>query len=172
MTTLILPGYQNSGPNHWQTLWERNHPSFVRVQQRDWEHPLAVEWVETLERYVAQAGPQAVIVAHSLGCITVAIWAQTTKLTLKGALLVAPPDTGAESCPEAVAGFVPIPMRRLPFPSIVVASTNDHLASVDFARDCTTAWGSRFIDAGALGHINADSGIGEWPEGFALLSEF
>jgi hypothetical protein len=31
-------------------------------------------------------------------------------------------------------------------------------------------WGSPLVDAGDLGHINADSGIGEWPEGVRLLA--
>jgi uncharacterized protein len=32
---LILPGLDNSGPEHWQTHWQKQNPHFVRVEQRD-----------------------------------------------------------------------------------------------------------------------------------------
>mgnify|MGYP003444885809 FL=1 len=168
-TVLILPGLGNSGPDHWQSLWEKANPAFVRVQQRDWEHPVCEEWRQVLERSVARAGADAVLVAHSLACLLVAHWAAGTSLKARGALLVAPPNPDSPGFPGEAVGFSPLPVKPLPFPSIVVASSNDPYAGLDFARSSAAAWGSRFVSIGAAGHINAKSGLGEWQEGLSLL---
>lgn len=170
-TALILPGIGNSGPDHWQTLWEAAHPSFMRVKQRDWDKPVCEEWVESLEKHVVRADNDVVLVAHSLACLVVVHWAARTRRTVKGALLVAPPDPDGTAFPKEATGFSPPPAKSLAFPSIVVASSNDPYGSLRFAEACAAAWGSRFINAGALGHINANSGIGEWHEGFALFQQ-
>jgi predicted alpha/beta hydrolase family esterase len=39
------------------------------------------------------------------------------------------------------------------------------------ARRLAVDWKSRFVNAGAVGHINLDSGHGPWLEGEALLQE-
>ena len=169
MKVLIIPGYGGSGPEHWQSLWEENHPGFVRVPQRDWDHPVCHEWVQNLEQAVVHSGPQTLLVAHSLGCHTVAHWAAQTQRAVSGALLVAPPDLDGPDCPPQVVGYQPVPMQALPFPSMVVASSNDPHASLEYAQACARAWGSGFEDVGPLGHINAQSGIADWPQGYALL---
>jgi predicted alpha/beta hydrolase family esterase len=168
---LIVPGWGDSGPRHWQTLWERANPGFRRVVQRDWEYPIRAEWVETLRRTIGAGGPAAVVVAHSLGCIALAHCANDGALPLKGALLVAPPDVEDPDFPPVIEGFTPVPRARLPFPSIVVASRNDPFAAFERSRSLAEAWGSRFVDAGSSGHINADAGFGPWPLGETLLAE-
>jgi predicted alpha/beta hydrolase family esterase len=168
---LILPGYGGSGPGHWQTLWERDDARFTRVEARDWEHPARAEWVENLEGAVRAAGPGTVLVAHSLACLQVAHWAAATSLTARAALLVAPPDPAEPVFPATATGFAPVPMTPLPFPSLVVGSTDDPYASLDFTQACARAWGSRFASIGAAGHINAASGLGAWREGRELLGE-
>jgi 2-methylisocitrate lyase-like PEP mutase family enzyme/predicted alpha/beta hydrolase family esterase len=168
---LILPGLFNSGPEHWQSRWERDDPSLVRVEQRNWDTPGRDEWVATLEAAVAAAGPNVVLVAHSTGCPLVAFWAARTKRTIRGALLVAPSDTEAPSYPDGPTGWRPMPLAPLPFTSVVVASSNDQFCALDRARAFARAWGSRFVNVGAAGHINADSGLGSWPDGRALLAE-
>jgi predicted alpha/beta hydrolase family esterase len=168
---LILPGIGNSGPAHWQSLWQMAHPSFRRVMQRDWDCPVCSEWIETLEQAISEAGPQTVLVAHSLACLLVARWAATTMFNIRGALLVAIPDPKSATFPEDAVGFFPVPLTPLPFPSIVVASTNDPFGSFSYAQECARHWGSRFVNSGAAGHINASSGLGEWPAGFELLRE-
>lgn len=107
-TVLVLPGVGNSGPNHWQSLWEKANPSFVRVQQRDWEHPACVEWLDVLERTVARAGHNVVLVAHSLGCALVAQCVERTNLRIKGALLVALPNPDGPRFPKEAIGFFAI----------------------------------------------------------------
>ena len=167
---LILPGLNGSGPTHWQTRWERRLPQARRVIERDWDHPDRAEWVAALDLAVAEAGPEAVLVAHSLGCLQVAHWAAGGG-RVRAALLVAPPDPDASDFPSEVTGFAPLPSVPLPFPSILVASRNDPYGTFSFAANCARAWGCRLVDAGALGHINAQSELGDWPEGLRLLEE-
>jgi predicted alpha/beta hydrolase family esterase len=166
---LILPGLWNSGPEHWQTHWERADASFVRVEQRDWVNPVRWEWVAVLEAAVAAVGPDVVLAAHSAGCALAAFWAAATTRAVRGALLVAPADTEAASFPDGPSGWRPMPLAALPFPSIVVASRDDPFVTIDRARLFAQAWGSRLVDAGAAGHLNAASGLGAWPRGRALV---
>ena len=168
---LILPGIGSSGPGHWQTLWEQSHKAFVRVQQRNWDHPVRVEWQENLERSVAESGADVVLVAHSLACLLVAHWAAATALSVRGALLVAPPNPDAPGFPREAVGFSPVPLGPLPFQSILVASSDDPYASFDFSEGLAFAWGSRLVNVGPAGHINADSGLGDWPEGLAMVRQ-
>lgn len=172
-TVLVVPGWQNSGPRHWQTLWEQQNPIFLRVQQRDWEHPHRAWWMERITEEVKQSPAPIVFAAHSLGCIAVAHWSQTAPPDLaakvKGALLVAPADVERKDSPVQIRDFLPVPKKLLPFPSIVVASNNDPFLTMDRAREIARTWGSRFVDVGAAGHVNGDSGLGDWPEGKRLL---
>jgi predicted alpha/beta hydrolase family esterase len=168
---LILPGLYNSGPDHWQSRWESVHPEFRRVLQDDWERPRCADWTARLEAAVL-ATPGAVLVAHSSSCALVAHWAGTAGSgRVRGALLVAPSDTEAASYPAGPTGFDPMPLARLPFPSILVASTDDQYVTLERARTFADAWGSRLVTVSDAGHINGQSGLGDWPAGFALLQE-
>jgi uncharacterized protein len=172
MTTrvLVLPGWLNSLEEHWQTRWQRRH-GYERVEQADWERPDRDDWVMTLERVVAGSDGQCILVAHSLGCILAAHWAASSAHVQKiaGALLVAPPDLDRADAPEALHGFRPVPRAALPFPAVVVASGNDDFSRLDRSRELARAWGAAFVDIGARGHINGDSGLGDWPEGHSLI---
>ncbi|WP_151705508.1 RBBP9/YdeN family alpha/beta hydrolase [Nitrincola alkalilacustris] len=173
MTTdvLILPGYLNSDPDHWQSLWEQSYPSCSRVMQRDWERPDCDEWVAELEKRVAAAGPETVLVAHSMGCLLVAHWSSRTRLKIKGALLVAPPDPGGAQFPASAMGFGSLPAEAFGFPSIMVASSNDPYGELSFAQHCARDWGCQFINLGEAGHINTETGLGDWPYGISLLQQ-
>jgi predicted alpha/beta hydrolase family esterase len=168
---LLLPGLYDSGPEHWQSHWERALPGLRRVRQRDWETPDRQEWVETLDRAVAEAGPDVVLAGHSTSCALVAFWARRPGRRVRGALLVGPSDTEAPSYPSGPTGWAPMPLDRLPFPSIVVASENDEYVTLERAAQFASAWGGRLVNIGALGHINSASGLGDWPRGRALLDE-
>jgi predicted alpha/beta hydrolase family esterase len=170
-TVLVLPGYDNSGPGHWQTLWERAHPEYRRVQQRSWTEPVCDDWVAALDDAIVAAGHEVILVAHSLGCLAVAHHAVRHVRPVRGALLVAPPNADDPTFAPIVKGFRPIPRRPLPFPSIVVASDDDWFISIDDAGELARAWGSRFVRLEKAGHINADAGFGPWPEGERLLAE-
>lgn len=171
-TILILPGMNGSGPAHWQTAWEKLLPDARRVHARDWDHPECDEWISALDAAIAGCGSEVVLVAHSLGCLQVACWAAASPPTLprvKGALLVAPPDPALPAFPVDARGFHVPAAGRLPFPSIVVASRNDPYGSWTFAEGCARRWGSEIVDVGSVGHINADSGLGDWLDGRDLL---
>lgn len=168
---LLVPGIGNSGPDHWQSRWEARHPSFIRVQQQDWDHPVASIWSKALEAAVAAAGSSVVIAAHSLGCLLVVNWASRTALPIRGALLVAVPDPASPNFPTEATGFSEVSSLCLPFPSIVVASTNDPYGSPSYSQSRAKSWGSRFVDIGAAGHINASSGLCDWPVGIDLVCE-
>jgi predicted alpha/beta hydrolase family esterase len=171
LRVLLLPGLFDSGPEHWQSHWERADPSFVRVVQQNWESPARGDWVATLEAAVASSGPAVVLVAHSAACALVAFWAGATTRRVRGALLVAPADTEAPSWPAGPTGWQPMPLGRLPFPSLLAASSDDEFVNLDRARAFAEAWGSRFVHIGAAGHINATSGLGPWSRGKELLAD-
>ena len=167
---LLLPGWQNSGPGHWQSLWQDQF-GYTRVEQHDWLRPLRGDWIARLEDVVLSTTEPAVLVAHSLGCVLVAAWAAHTRHAhlIKAALLVAPGDVEREALRPVLASWSPIPLQALPFKSTLVASHNDPYCSLARAQAFAAAWGSTWVDAGHAGHINADSGLGDWPAGQALL---
>ena len=167
----LLPGWQNSGPGHWQTVWEQDL-GYERVQQHDWLHPKRGDWTARLQDVVLDAPEPVVLVAHSLGCILTAWWAAHSPLAarkVRGALLVAPGDVERPDLAAQIRGWAPIARRPLPFPALLVGSRNDPYCSFERAESLAQAWGARFIDAGERGHLNAESGLADWPEGQALL---
>lgn len=170
---LTVPGLGGSGPSHWQTLWEQSRPDTTRVELGMWDTPHRNAWVTKLDQAIRQAQAPVVLAAHSLGCLAVAWWAelagQPFGWPVAGALLVAPADVDRAQAPPELAAFRPTPRRALPFPSILVASSDDPYIAADQARALATGWGSFFVDAGPQGHLNAASGLGWWEEGQALL---
>src|SRR5436190_11721630 len=168
--TLILPGLHSSDPDHWQSRWEAEDETLQRVIQDDWETPHCAEWVARLEQALERTGTEILLVAHSARCALVAHWAVgCSRGRVRGALLVAPSDPEAANFPSGPTGFAPMPLVRLPFRSVVVASSNDPFVTVVRAQAFATAWGSEFVMIGEAGHINSASGLGDWPEGFSLL---
>lgn len=168
---MLLPGIGDSGPDHWQTLWERTLPFTQRIHQKDWNNPVCSDWCDAIERAVAACENAPLVVAHSLGCLALVHWCSRTRGAVAGALLVAPPDPAASAFPATAVGFTPLAHRALPFPTTLVASANDPYASLQFAEACALAWRAQFVNAGNLGHINAESGLGHWEAGLALLSD-
>jgi predicted alpha/beta hydrolase family esterase len=168
---LVLPGWKGSGPGHWQSRWEHLH-GHTRVDQHDWDRPLRGDWTARLEEVLLDLpGPPAVLVAHSLGCLLVAAWASHSRNTSRvaGALLVAPPDVSTPTLQPVLASWASLALQRLPFPSVVVASQDDPYGSLAHAGELAQAWGAHWVDVGCAGHLNADSGLGDWPEGHACL---
>jgi len=172
MTTLLLPGLGGSGPGHWQALWREASPDAELVEQDDWNAPDLDGWVARVAAAVDRA-PGALIVAHSLACALVAHLAERRPdLLIGGALLVAPADVDDQTrTPASVVSFAPIPLERLPFPSIVVGSSNDPTVSIGRAMLFAYAWGSRFVHLRDSGHINVASGFGRWPDGQRLAKQ-
>ena len=169
---LILPGWQNSGPAHWQSRWEAAH-SYRRVDQHDWMTPQRGDWMARLEDVVLAADGPVVLVAHSLGCMLTAAWAAHSKNSarVRGALLVAPGDPEREALRSLLPSWSPVVRQRLPFPAILVGSRDDPYCTFERAQGFAADWGARLIDLGNAGHINADSGLGDWLQGHAWLAE-
>lgn len=170
---LIVPGYTNSGPDHWQTRWEGKLSTARRVEQAEWSKPVREDWVARVAEEVNAATKPVVLVGHSLGipAIVHAIPQMTKKVA--GAFLVAPPDVANPDIrPKHLMTFGPYPRLPLPFPSIMIASRNDPFGEYAHAEDIANAWGSLLIDAGESGHINAESGHGPWPEGTMVFAQF
>lgn len=170
---LTVPGLAGSGPTHWQTIWEEQYPeSFNRVEQENWDWPVMEVWVDKLNDYLTSSKEPVILVAHSLGCITVAHWANRfSSSQVVGAFLVAPADADLSQRLSFVERFSPIPLITFPFKSVVVASTNDIYASIERSRSLAQSWGSEFVNVGKKGHINAVSGLEDWHSGKELLNK-
>jgi len=168
---LIIPGLAGSGINHWQSIWESRYTGkFKRVEQDNWDWPEKDIWVNRLQEYIVKLEKPVILVAHSLGCLTAVHWAaQYQSPWVAGAMLVAPADAALSKRLSFVKGFTPIPSQKLPFKSVLVASTNDMYASLSRSENFARVWGSEFINIGEKGHINAMSGLGGWEEGIHIL---
>jgi predicted alpha/beta hydrolase family esterase len=163
---IIVPGWRDSGPGHWQSLWAEKLCDAERVTQDDWITPSRAAWIESIGRTIlSQSGP-VVIAAHSLGCISTTHLPPEVVVRIQGALLVAPADPERRG---VLADFAPVPFQKLPYRSVLVASSNDPFCPVRQAGADARAWGSEFVRVQDGGHLNVESGHGEWPLGLALL---
>jgi hypothetical protein len=169
---LIVPGFAGSGPDHWQSHWERDLPAATRVQMPDWHVPRRSNWIAALDQAVCASDEPVVLIAHSLGCVTVAFWAAHSTQPVRGALLVAPADLDRETCPPILREFGPMPRYPLRFASLVVASDDDPYAELDQVTQIARDWGSDLTVLHDAGHINSASGFGRWTAGHALLHRF
>ncbi len=169
---LLVPGLGDSGPDHWQARWVASRRDCVKLRQASWDDPWPGDWVAQLDRAVCASPVPVVVVAHSLGCTTVARWAAAVgPRSVVAALLVAPCDVERPDACAQLARFRPMPTSALPFRSTVVASRNDPYASFARAQCLAHQWGSALVDAGLAGHINAASGLGDWEFGQILLDD-
>jgi predicted alpha/beta hydrolase family esterase len=168
---LIVPGLYGSGPDHWQSQWEKQHRQFSRVHQKNWDTPSCHDWVTSLDAAIRSENDNVILVGHSLGSITIVHWAHQFGREIVGALLVAPSDTEAATFPEGTTGFAPIPTCRLSFPSIFIASTEDPYISFERVTELSSAWGSDLVTLGAHGHISTADGFGPWPEGIQYITQ-
>ena len=170
---LIVPGWQGSPEDHWQSHWQTSLPNSARVEQADWLTPRREDWVAALAEAIAADSTPVILIAHSLGCITVAHWAATAPVQflrkVRGALLVAPADVERPACAPALRNFAPIPTDLLPFPSQVVSSDNDSAVSAPRALELARHWGAEAGILAGAGHINVKSGHQRWEQGFAYL---
>lgn len=170
---LLLPGWLNSGPEHWQSRWEAVYGD-LRVEQQDWEWPRRGDWMARLDEVILDQAGEVVLVAHSLGCQLVAAWAAHSRLTsrVRAALLVAPPDVERADSPPQLHGWRPMVRQPLPFAALALCSSSDPYCDLATGQQMARQWGAVCLEIGALGHINHASGLGDWPEGRALLNRF
>jgi predicted alpha/beta hydrolase family esterase len=176
-TIVIVPGLRGHVADHWQTILETELPKAVTVPRMD-NNISCADWVAALDRTIGGIEGPIILVAHSAGAMMVAHWAAKHRRPIRGALLAAPPDLEApmpEGSPTVETlrdnGWLPIPSARLPFPSIVAASTNDPLARFTRSLQMARAWGSRVVRVGNVGHLNPASGFGRWPRAHDFIRE-
>lgn len=182
MTTrpvLLIPGIYNSGPTHWQSLWQTRHAGVARVEQADWDHPVCGTWVRALDDAIAALPQPPILVAHSLGCLVAVHWAARHHRAVHALLLVAVPDPSGPNFPADARGFAPLPAALPALPTlppktrrVLMSSTTDPYSTPDFSAQCASAWNAKPVVLGARGHLNADSGLGDWPEGWALVERW
>ncbi|MBC7992780.1 MAG: alpha/beta hydrolase [Rhizobacter sp.] len=167
---LLLPGWLNSDAAHWQSRWEQQHGD-QRVEQDDWLWPKRGDWMARLEDVLLQSDAPAVLVAHSLGCQLVSAWAAHSQHThrVRAAMLVALPDVERDDMPPQLALWRPMLRQRMPFKSLAIVSSDDPYCAPDRAAQLAADWGSELMSVGARAHINGESGLGDWPEGRAML---
>ena len=177
-TILIVPGLRDHVPEHWQTLLEQRLPNATSVPRMERDKLSCAAWVEMLNQSLSRIECPVVLAAHSAGCMIVVHWAQQHRRPIKGALLATPPDFESplpEGYPTQQTlrqnGWLPTPRQRLPFPSIVAASTNDPLGKLDRVEALAAAWGSRIANLGSVGHLNPAAGYGPWPKAEELIAE-
>lgn len=166
VSIVIIPGWRDSPPGHWQSLWAEQLPGAVRVTQDDWVSPARQAWVASITQTILAQPKPVVIAAHSLGCIATAHLPPEATAHIAAALLVAPADPERRG---VLADFAPVPYQRLPYRSIIVASNTDPFCPVRTAGAYARAWGSEFVRLQDAGHINLEAGFGPWPLGLALL---
>lgn len=169
---LILPGRNNSGPQHWQTLWQERRPDALRLESTNWADPDLSEWISGLDRAIEACSAPPILVAHSMGCLLSVCWAHLHRpnLSISGAFLVAPSNYKRDGFRSP--SFTQIPESPLPYPALVLASTNDPYCAIEVAEGLARSWGAGFISVGDRGHISAEPGNGDWQEGWHLLEAF
>lgn len=182
---VIIPGWSSSGPDHWQTRWQKNFKSARRIEQANWFEPKRSDWVQTIETGLKSIETPSLVIAHSLGVIATVHalinLGVEAPLHVRGAYLVAPADvdnaanwpvTRGQTFSDHGPDFAPVPTTPLPVPSLVIGSANDPYCSEPRAKDMAENWNATFVEAGEAGHINVDSGHGPWPEGLMRLGWF
>lgn len=169
---LIVPESPDTAPQHWQTRWERSRDDCRRVDLGTWDRPHRNTWVNKLNLAIYRAERPVLLVGHGLGCLTIAWWAEYERPAVGaviGALLIAPPDPELSNANRRLAKFGAAPRQPLPFPAVVVASADDPGCSLSRVIELARDWDCRFTEAGAVGHLDAASRVGDWALGQRLL---
>jgi predicted alpha/beta hydrolase family esterase len=160
---IVVPGLHDSGPGHWQTLWQHRHPEFFRVYQDEWHQPDLPAWSARVDQVRSRDPRPALLLAHSFGCLASIASVARNPVNVAGILLVAPAD------PEKFGVTPVLPATPLECATVLVSSRNDPWMRADHAATWAARWGSLLIDAGARGHINAESQLGYWQFGQEAL---
>ena len=177
-TVVIVPGLRDHVDEHWQTLLE-NKLDRVRSVPPLSENKLSLAArIAALDAVISDIDGPIVLVAHSAGVMITVHWALQANRPIAGALLATPADLERQ-LPEGYPmledlnsnGWLPIPRRQLPFPSIVAVSSNDPLADRLRVANMAEVWGSRLVDLGDVGHLNPASGYGEWSQAEEFIDE-
>lgn len=163
---VLVPGFKDSGPHHWQSEWQALSPAFRRITQRRWDERAIDRWIAAISRLLASCGKPAVLIGHSLGAVAACSLPQEDHGKVAGLFIVAPPEPSMFHAEDV------IPTARLYAPAVVIASHDDPVMSFSRAQWFAERWGARLVDLGDAGHINCESGFGVWRGGLELLAAF
>lgn len=171
-TYLIVPGFTNSGPEHWQTFIQRKYGNVVRVEQDDWNRPSA-DWVEKLAQTINETEGDIVLLGHSCGAVAVSQWAIAHSVDrVKALVLVAPADVDAQEAIEPIRQQRPLPTKNLGYKSLLIHSDNDEHLDESRACELASQWGCKAYLITGGGHLHTAAGYGEWLEGERLIENF
>lgn len=175
-TVLIIPGLRDHVADHWQTRLAARLPNCRTVPPLQADKLSLAARVAAIQSELERIEGPVVLVAHSAGALMAVHWAALHSAPILGALLATPPDLNSPWPPQYPSpqvlqdnGWSPLPRGPLPFPSIVAASSDDHLASLDAVREMAREWGATLVELGAVGHLNPASGYGDWPQAEELI---
>ena len=171
-TTVFVAGYGNSINGHWQEKWYHDLSGSYWVEQNNWAYPNRDDWVERLDTLLQSIEGPILLITHSLGGSTLIEWSKQHQANILGAFIVAVPDVQSSYFPDAITGYQDLLLGKLPFPNLVISSSDDPYCTLSRAEYFAKHWGSKFINAGDLGHINTESNLGDWPKGKKALNEF
>ncbi len=168
---VFVPGYGGSKDGHWLKKWHQQFTRSYWVEQSDWFNPCCVDWVENLNHTIKSIKGPIVLIAHSLGCNTVVEWSKQYTGNIVGVFLVALPDIESIDLPSSVSGFQSPPLQQLPFPSVMIASTDDPYCKFERASHFASTWGCELVSIGNSRHIDSPQ-LAAWPEGSRQLNKF
>ncbi|WP_342058980.1 RBBP9/YdeN family alpha/beta hydrolase [Aeromonas sp. OTU364] len=161
---LLVPGLHNSGPDHWQSRWHQQFPQWQRMLGLPWDKPDLTVWSTKLASKLRSRRSRVHLVAHSFGALTAIAAARLQPDKVSSILIVAPADPARFGIPdEALTGSIKVSAQ-------LIASRNDPWMSFERAEYWSRQWQVPLFDAGEVGHINAQSGHGEWSQGLNLLN--
>jgi hypothetical protein len=160
---VLVPGLNNSGPQHWQTEWQLRHAFWQRMRQQVWNQPDVHRWMGSIRRLLGQDRRPAILVGHSLGALASCCVAADGGLPIAGLMLVAPAEPARFEIEDDV------PTGPLGVPAVVTASRDDPLMPFARAIWWSAAWEADLVDLGEAGHVNAEAGFGPWPYGLVVL---
>ncbi|RJT47511.1 RBBP9/YdeN family alpha/beta hydrolase [Rahnella woolbedingensis] len=166
ITLMLVPGLRDSGSGHWQSLWHQSNPHWLRIRQRSWEQVDLEAWADAISREQQRANTPLLLVGHSFGALASLVWANRHPQLTAGVMLVAPAEPMRFGLDDEI-----LP-HSLKVPGLIIASHTDPLLSFARAQYWAQAWGCELADIGEAGHINVESGFGEWRWGLKKLEEF
>jgi predicted alpha/beta hydrolase family esterase len=165
-TVVIVPGLHDSGPGHWQTQWQQRLPGAVRVEQARWDRADLQRWSDQVAATVEALRGDVWLVAHSFGCLASVHALAQVGARVRGLFLVAPAD------PDKFDIGDRLPLGRLPVQGMIVGSTSDPWLRWEKVKRWASRWDLPLLNAGDVGHINVESGHGEWREGWEWFRQF
>jgi len=164
---LLLHGWGGSDFPHWQS-WlaseiakEYGTVSFLKFSNFDF--PDLEVWKKELKEELESFKPD-IVICHSLANTLWFHLCVDSKLQeVEKLYLVAPPSFNCAV--EEIKSFFPLnlPTNTMAKETLLVSSTNDPYMTIDEAKELQKSLNIKMIVLDNAGHINTDSGYGEWP---------